>query len=128
MTMNTGELEIEAVEGARLKALNDQDLEALGRLMSEDLVHIHATGLSENKAAFLAGVARQPRQSKRQSTLVRIYGDAAVLTGEITNTMRRPNATSDETYNMAVTQVLRKEQSGWKFISFHATRLTKPSE
>jgi Domain of unknown function (DUF4440) len=116
------------LENARISALDADNLEALTQLMSDDLVHIHATGLTENKTSYLAGVALLPRRSSRLSTAVRMYGNMAVLTGKVTNRVRRPGATSDEISNLMVTQVACKETHGWRFVSYHATRIPMQSD
>ena len=49
--------------------------------------------------------------------------DIAVLTGEISNTGLRPGKTEPETARVMVTQVARRRPDGWKFVSFHASKI-----
>lgn len=115
--------EVLALENARLAALAAHDVDAVANLMAEDLVHIHATGLVENKTLFIEHLRKQPRSTARRSLDIRVYDDIAILTGEIVNTLTRPGKTEPEDVALAVTQVARKEADGWRFVSFHACRL-----
>lgn len=116
--------EVRALEYARLAALSAHDVDAVAELMAEDLVHIHATGLIEDKAMFIAHLRKQPRRTERRSLDIRVYGEVAILTGEVVNTLTRPGQAVPEDVPMAVTQVARKQAQGWRFVSFHACRLT----
>lgn len=122
--MSTIENEIRALEAARIDALQRNDVPAVAALMDDDLVHIHATGLTENFEQFVAGLRALPRSPARHSLQVRVYGeDIAVLTGEISNTVLRPGKTEPETARVMVTQVARRRPDGWKFVSFHASKI-----
>ena len=115
--------EVRAIEHARLDALNRNDLEAVGRLMSADLVHVHATGAVENLAQYLAGLRALPRQSRREDMHILACGEqAAVITGHVVNTLTRAGQTVSEQTRLMVTLVARREPGGWRFVSFHACR------
>lgn len=117
------ELAVRRLEEARLAALEIHDVEAVGRLMADDLVHIHATGRVQSKPEFIEDLKTLPRRTKRLSLRVRLYGDVAVLTGDIVNTLTRAGSSAPETIPMRITQVARKDDAGcWKFSSFHACR------
>lgn len=120
---NDTQEEVRALESARLSALAAHDVDAVAALMAEDLVHIHATGAVENKDRFIEHLRQQPRRTERRSLDIRIYGDLAILTGEVVNILTRPGQTTPEEVPMVVTQVARKGASGWRFVSFHACRL-----
>ncbi len=120
----TAESEIRALEAARIDALQRNDVQAVAALMDDELIHIHATGLTENFEQFVAGLRAQPRSSVRHSLRVRVYGDdVAVLTGEVANTLLRPGRKEPETVRVMVTQVAARRPAGWKFVSFHASRI-----
>ena len=115
--------EIQALEAARLAALNDNDLDSVGRLMSADLVHVHATGLVEDRAEYLAGLRKLPRRSRREDLHVRACGEqAAVVTGHVVNTLTRPGEAAPEQSRLMVTLVARREDGAWRYVSFHACR------
>jgi len=127
MTAHTGvsiEDEVRALEAVRIDALQRNDIPAVAALMDDDLVHIHATGLTENLEQFLAGLRALPRSPQRNSLKVRVYGnDVAVLTGELANTVLRPGKTEPETMLVMTTQVAVRRKDGWKFVSFQASKI-----
>jgi|SRR5579859_7826609 len=79
--------DIEEVENERCAAMVAGDLEALNRLFSEELIWAHASGKVDTKAEMLA----QFREGSmacytiaRSDIDVRLFGDAAVVTGIVT--------------------------------------------
>ena len=121
MSASAVEQEILALETRRQAALVAADLEALGEIYDDDLVHVHATGLTHDKAGLIEHVRRNHHYIafERGPLRVRIGGDIAILTGPLINHMR--NAATGETRIMraVATQVLRRAPSGWRFLSFH---------
>lgn len=112
-----------AAEDARQQALLRLDLDALDALTEDSLVHIHAPGLVHGKAQLLEHVAtRQAYLGMRRRDLnVRLFGDTAVLTGELVNTLRSPDG-GERTLAGVVTQVLHRGEDGaWRFVSFQMT-------
>ena len=113
-----------ALEQARLDALDKGDLDAVRALMSERLVHIHATGVLEDRDQYIEGLRALPRKTRRESILVRMCGDGvAILTGVIVNTLTRPGESAPQDVRLVVTQVAQREDGVWRFVSFHACRL-----
>jgi ketosteroid isomerase-like protein len=115
--------EIQAVERRRRKALIDVDLDTLDELFDDTLVHIHAPGLTHNKAQVLEHTAtrRAYLDITRGELLIRLVGDVAVITGPITNRLRTAGG-GERTLAGVATQVLRRDDSGgWRFISFQMT-------
>ncbi|CAN5758246.1 hypothetical protein BH09PSE5_BH09PSE5_05690 [soil metagenome] len=116
------EQQVRSLEQARIDALSRHDVETVSALMAEELVHIHVTGKVENKRDFIEHLRAQPRKTERLSLDVRVYGDTAVMTGDVANTLTRPGQTTPEVVTMRVTQVAHRSAGSWKFVSFHACR------
>ncbi len=115
--------EILAVEDRRQRALIDGDLETLDALFDEDLVHIHAPGLTHSKAQLLehVGTRRAYLEMYRGELSIRLVDGVAIMTGPITNRLRNPDG-SERTLSGVATQVLRRDADGaWRFISFQMT-------
>lgn len=108
-------------EEQRRAALVAVDLPALSALFAEDLVHIHSTGMTHDKAALLRHIEerRAFRAIDRGPLHVRIHGDIAIMTGAMTNHMVMDGRSLAMTG--MVTQVLRKEAGAWRFINFQLT-------
>jgi len=115
--------EILAVEDRRQRALIDGDLETLDALFDEELVHIHAPGLTHTKAQLLehVGTRRAYLDMSRGELSIRTVGDVVIMTGPITNRLRNPDG-SERTLSGVATQVLRRGADGaWRFVSFQMT-------
>jgi ketosteroid isomerase-like protein len=99
------------------------DIEALSDLIADDYVHVHATALIHNKAAMLDHVRKSPRTVAPRSPKIRVYGDFAILTGEMVNIAPGSGGAERSRTRLYATQVARKTNGKWKFISFQTTRI-----
>ena len=76
--------EIHAAESARVRAMETADLPALEHLLAEDFIYVHASGRTEDRAAYLAslgsGVFRWSGFT-HEDTAVRPLNDTALLYG-----------------------------------------------
>jgi ketosteroid isomerase-like protein len=120
------EAELTAREAARRDALVASDLDALAELMTDDLVHVHTTGNVHDKAQLLnhAGRFLEFLEVERGPlTIRRIAPDAAIMTGPMTNTVRRRGTDERVTVRAFVTQVWVRVADAWKIASFHAVRV-----
>ena len=120
--MTTAVEEVLALEQARQVALAAGDLDALAELMSDDLVHVHGTGVVHDKAALLNHLKGTARAVERKRLKVRIYGDTAILTGDNINRVEQPGEPT-KVIAIYATQVAHKRDGRWRFVSFHGTRL-----
>lgn len=112
-----------AVELARQRALVDVDLTTLADLFDDTLVHIHAPGVTMNKAQLLEHTAtrRAYLEISRGELTIRTVGDVAVITGPITNRLRTAEGGERSLAGVA-TQVLTRDDRGrWRFLSFQMT-------
>lgn len=125
-TINADPATVEAlqlVERRRQQALIDGDLETLEALFDDSLVHIHAPGVTMNKAQLLEHTAgrRAYLEITRGELLHRIVGEVAVVTGPLTNRLRTAEG-GERTLQGVVTQVLRRGPDGtWRYLSFQMT-------
>lgn len=112
-------------EDERSRALVEADYTALADLVTDDLVHIHATGGVENKQAYIEGLKAKLEflSVVRPNLDIRIYGDTAVSTGPLDQSVRvkGPGVTVD--MRAMVTQVWRFEGGNWRICSFQATKM-----
>lgn len=113
-------------ENERREALIADDMNRLADLVSDDLVHVHTTGMVHGKADLLkhAGGFLQFIDVQRGTLLIRPIGnDCAVMTGSMTNIVRRRGFDESVTVQAYVTQVWERQEGTWRIRSFHATRL-----
>jgi ketosteroid isomerase-like protein len=64
----------------------------------------------------------------RADLKVRAYGDVAVMTGRMRNSMQRHDRPDVVTADALVTQVWVRDGSGWKQSNFHSCRAAEPAK
>ena len=76
-------------EEQRCAALMAGDVDALAGMLTDDLVHVHLNGQIEDKRTYLDGVRRKYRfrNIQRGPLTIRLYGDVAVMTGTLAQTI-----------------------------------------
>lgn len=119
--MDNVQLEVMTLEEKRCAALAAHDWMALANLFAEDYVHCHSTGMVQGKADMIEHVKRNPRTVEPRKPLIRIYGDLAILTGELINRSVERSGRASQ-IRMFATQVAHRIDGSWKFVSFQATR------
>jgi len=115
--------EILRLEQERCRALVAADLDALARLVSDDVVHVHANGKADDKAAYLSMVETQIRfiDVTRHSVDVRVYGEVAVAIGRLDQTIEMRDSGQRVDMKVTTTQVWRQRHGAWQQVSFQAT-------
>jgi ketosteroid isomerase-like protein len=115
--------EIIRLEEERCRALMARDLKAVAGLVDDDLVHIHASGRIDTRDEYLRGVEGRFlfRDVARQDMIVRVYGDIAVATGGLTQTVEIVGTPEKRQMKAVVTQVWRRRDGAWRQVSFQAT-------
>lgn len=124
------ERELTARERERREALVGDDMDRLAGLLADDLVHVHTTGIVQGKADLLrhAGGLLRFLDVTRGPLLIRRLGpDAAVMTGNMTNVVKRRDQDERVTVEAFVTQVWARRSGAWRIASFHAVRLPQPA-
>jgi hypothetical protein len=101
--------------------MNDSDPGALLELLGDDHVHVMANGFVTNKAGAAASLRSVPRVVEPREPMIRIYGDTALMTGSQVNHERIDGET--RVIKLFLTQVARRIDGQWKFVSMQATRI-----
>ncbi|HZZ11498.1 MAG TPA: nuclear transport factor 2 family protein [Paraburkholderia sp.] len=117
--------EIIRLEQARCRALVDADIDSLQKLVSDDVVHVHANGKTDDKQAYLAMVGKQIRflEAGRESLEVRVYGDIAIATGRLDQLIEMTQTAQRIDMHVITTQVWVRLGANWQQASFQATNL-----
>lgn len=113
-------------ERERIDALVGDNMERFAALLADDLVHVHTKSVVQGKAELLqhAGGLLQFVQIERGPLKVRVLAPTvAVMTGPMTNTVRRRGHEEVVTIEAYVTQVWVDDGDDWKIASFHAVRI-----
>ena len=118
-----------AAQKERLQAMVRSDLDALGRLLPDDLTYTHASGVADTKASLLASIAAGKLKYKAfdpGQPRVRVYGNTAVLTG--TATVQVESTTiGPAPFQILFTDVyVRKPDGRWQAVAWQSTRPPAP--
>ncbi|HZZ13243.1 MAG TPA: nuclear transport factor 2 family protein [Paraburkholderia sp.] len=117
--------EIVRLEQARCRALVAADMDSLKQLVSDDVVHVHANGKTDDKQAYLAMVDGQIRflEASREALDVRVYGDTAIATGRLDQVIEMKQTAQRIDMHVMTTQVWAQRGGAWQQVSFQATNL-----
>lgn len=109
------EQEIREAERLRCDCLMRGNVERLGALMADDLVHVHGNGHIDDKIGYLDGVANKFRFSdvERQDLRIRVYGTVAVVTGRLTQTVVVRATDERHAIKAVTTQTWNHVDGGW---------------
>jgi ketosteroid isomerase-like protein len=125
MTEASVQQEIIRLEQARCRALVEADIDSLEKLVSDDVVHVHANGKADDKAAYLRMIEKQIRflDASREKLDVRVYGGLAVATGPLAQTIEMKESSQRIAMHIMTTQVWAQRDGAWQQVSFQATNL-----
>jgi hypothetical protein len=107
-----------ALEAERCRAISEPDLPALEKILADDLTHTHITGHTEDKATYLAGLSGRPRNTTRGDLSVRVYGDAAVMTGALINEFPAAGGNAPARLEIQALQVWVRSGGTWQMVAF----------
>ncbi len=118
-----------AAQKERMQAMVRGDVEALGRLMADDLTYTHASGVIDTKASLLSSIKSGKLKYKSidpGQPRVRIYGNTGILTGtatvQVESTMAGPAP-----FQIHFTDVYVKKGDGsWQAVAWQSTRPPAP--
>ena len=118
--------ELRKLDEQRMKAISDGDMTAVGALIADDYVHVHADGSIMNKAGYLAFLEKSPRKSYRTpdaQVITHVYGDTAIMVGTQMNKTEKGEPTP-----FTLTLVWHKTGGTWKQVGAAYTSVPKPKQ
>jgi ketosteroid isomerase-like protein len=113
--------EIRALEARRCAALVSRDIAALDALIGDDLVHIHGNGGVDDKAGYLGGIESKYdfHAVSRGDLTVRVYGDVAVVTGALSQTISVKGAPERHDIEAMTSQTWVRTAGRWRQTTCH---------
>jgi ketosteroid isomerase-like protein len=116
------------LESEGREATLKNDIEANDRLLADNWVNINVDGSITTKAKLfelLKGGSFKIMSIDNNEVMVRVYGDAAVVTGRST-TQRAGQGDEIVTRHVRFTRVYAKQQGRWRVVSAHNTLIRQP--
>lgn len=116
--------EILALEEKRYLAMIALDYAALETLLADSLVYTHSSAALDTKASYFQGMRDGKfvyKTSKRTGETVQVYGDTAIVTGEV-----RLDILSKGTPRVVQSRfidVWHKGAKGWQMVAWQSTPL-----
>jgi undecaprenyl pyrophosphate synthase len=110
------------LERRRSEAIGTGNLEALADVLADDYLHVLAPGTTHTKASYVELIRKSPRRPDRGDLKVRLFGDAAVIEGDLTNNIAAIGATRQRVIPAFCTQVAVKRDGRWQFVSYILTQ------
>ena len=124
MTQNDEQVkQIVELERARLKAMIDADSDALNSILSDDLTYIHTTTREDSKKSLIGSLVSGRLSYESMDTedvKVRIYGDAAVVTGSAAIKVSSGGRLLE--FSILFTDVYAKQEGRWQMVAWQSTR------
>lgn len=103
------------------KAVITQNKAALEKLLANDLVYAHSSGKTESKSEYIAAVTTGPSRYEsftETNTVVRVYGKAAILEGNV-----EVKAPGRPAYKVRTLEVYILDGGKWKMTAHQSARL-----
>ena len=124
-------VEVLQTEQTRTTALINGNFDELDRLIADDVTYIHASGMSDTKQTYMAalrsGVLSYQSWVARE-THVRLYGDAAVLTGIYSIHAMDHRVSNDPIIiDVHFLTVYARRDGRWQQVAWQSTRVPAPA-
>lgn len=117
------EQEVIAYQDARFRAMIEEDVDELGKLLADDLHYSHTKGRVESKAQFLSTIETKEIDyiaAKRRDIEVRLFGNTAVITGLSDMTLIWRGEQQD--FTIRFLEVAHKFDSDWRLVAWQSVR------
>ncbi len=117
---------LKKLDEQRMMSISAADMAAVGALISDDYVHVHATGQIMTKSEYLAFLEKNPRKSYREPDaplVIHVYGDTAIMVGTQMNKTEKGQPTP-----FTLTLVWHKAGGAWKQVGAAYTPVPAPKQ
>lgn len=115
--------QIRVQEKRRCDALLAGDFDALGAIVADPLVHVHANGKVEDRSTYLSTMRHKLEflEIERGELSFLDLGEVVIATGLLKQVIRVKAADRVQTMRAVATQVWRFADGRWRQVSFQAT-------
>ena len=112
--------EIIELENKRVEAMIKGDVQALEKILADDLIYTHTTARIDTKSSFIEAISSgrsNYRSVERKDVNVRQFGDSAVVTGHAKVHV------GDNKFEIRFIDVYAKRDGAWQMVAWQSTRL-----
>jgi len=117
--------EVRKAESGWVAAITKNDMAGLEKVLADDLVYTHSTGIVDSKASYiqsLRGGNQRYEGVTHEDMKVQVYGNTGVLTAKVRMTGKTKGVPFDN--QLRVVHVWVKQRSGdWQLVAHQTTRL-----
>ncbi len=116
--------QLKTAELGRFAAMMKSDLEALDKVLADDLRYTHSSGAFQNKAQYIDSLKTGAAVYHRIDSLeldAQVVGTTAILTGRAKMTLSSKG--EEKVYEIRYTDVWLKRKGRWQMAAWQATRL-----
>ena len=117
------ENEIRALETQRFHAMENGDAETLNRILSDDLIYMHADGLRQSKFDVIGVLGNDLKYESiaPSDVQVRTYSDAAVVAGRASIRIKAHG--ERQSFEICYLDVYVKQEGRWQMVAWQSSRL-----
>jgi hypothetical protein len=120
------EKEIRDLEALRFHAMEKADIETLDRIISDDLIYTHSSGLRQSKfdvIGVLGSTEMKYESITPYDVRVRIYNGTAIVAGRATINIKAHG--ERESFEICYLDVHVKQEGRWQMVAWQSSRVTK---
>jgi ketosteroid isomerase-like protein len=117
---------IEKAEQDWSSAVRRGDAAAMGKILADDLVYTHSTGIVDTKDSYIKSITSGSQKYagiEYSDTKIRVYGRAALVTAVVRMTGTTNGVPFDNKLRMSHVWVRGAKGSDWLLVSHQTTRL-----
>jgi ketosteroid isomerase-like protein len=122
--LSATEAEIRKAEQGWVAAVVKNDFAALDRILGDQLIYAHSTGVIETKAEYLGRLRKGAQKYdaiEHQQLTIRVYGDSAVAHAKVRMAGQSDTRAFDDRLMMMHLWV--KQGGAWRLVAHQTTRL-----
>ena len=116
--------EIRDLEAQRFHAMEKGDVETLDRIISDDLIYTHASGLRQSKFDVIGVLGSSDMKYESiapYDVRVRIYNDTAIVAGRASINIKAHG--ERESFEICYLDVYVKQEGRWQMVAWQSSRI-----
>jgi ketosteroid isomerase-like protein len=121
------EREVLQADAARVKALIENDVDALEQLLGDDLTYVHSNGMLDTKESYIgslrAGASRYLTMDM-SDVAVRLLGDTAVITAKFNARVKVGDREVNPQPRVLI--VYARRDGRWQMVAWQSTPIASP--